>query len=144
MKPLLVLIVAMVGLASLPVAAGGLGPVIPKATGAPHPEGNLYMRINHMRLMLHERDQTVRDGNRKIGHSLKGCMECHAVNGADGEPVSIKSDKHFCRVCHDYAAVKIDCFMCHNSKPQKKTQAFLKPEDLDQNDLIAYLKETGQ
>jgi hypothetical protein len=24
---------------------------------------------------------------------------------------------HFCQSCHNYAAVKIDCFECHSSKP---------------------------
>ena len=45
------------------------------------------------------------------------------VKGADGKPVSFASPKHFCRTCHDYAAVHIDCFECHASRPPAKTAA---------------------
>ncbi|MCA8867411.1 MAG: hypothetical protein KDA67_02060 [Rhodobacteraceae bacterium] len=138
MKRLLVMLFLM--LATLPAAAGGLAPVIPKASGKPHPEGNLFMRINHMKLMKHDRDQTVREGDREIGHSLKACIECHAVNGADGQPVDISSDKHFCRTCHDFAAVKVDCFQCHNSRPEAKSQVLILPRPGDTNDLAAYLE----
>ena len=141
MKHLLVLVLLMLG---APAVADGLGPVVPKASGKPHPEGNLYMRINHMNLMQHDRDQTMRLGDRDISHSLKACVDCHAVAGDDGEPVSIKSEKHFCRVCHDFAAVKVDCFQCHNSKPQITTEAMLKPDVADENDIATYLKEAEE
>ena len=105
---LLAVLLCLAVLPAFPTVAGGLGPVIPKATGKPHPEGNLFMRINHMRLLVHDRKLTVHEGDRKIKYSLKACVECHAVKGDDGLPVSIESPKHFCRVCHDYVAVKVD------------------------------------
>ncbi len=132
---------ALIGSAAF---AGDLGPVIPKATGAPHPEGNLFMRINHMRLMVHDRDMTVHDGDRQVKYSLKACVECHAVNGDDAQPVAVTDEKHFCRVCHDYAAVKIDCFECHNSKPEMTSTAMLKPALPDSTEIAAYLKEAGE
>jgi hypothetical protein len=144
MKRLLVLVLLLFGFMAAPVLAGGLGPVIPKATGEAHPEGNLFMRINHMNLMKHDRDETVLKGDREISYSLKACVDCHAVNGDDGAPVSVKSEKHFCRVCHDFAAVKVDCFQCHNSKPQITTEALLKPELADANDIATYLKEAEE
>jgi len=145
MKRLLVLLMLLGGLGLSPAYAQGLGPAIPKATGQPHPEGNLFWRTNHMRLLQHDRDLTMRNGNRKIQASLKTCVTCHAVKGKDGRPVGVDDPKHFCRVCHDYAAVKIDCFMCHNSKPEEtRTQALLKPRVPSDNKLAAYLKETGQ
>lgn len=119
MQRLLVTLLLLFGLASMPVLAQGLGPNIPKAVGAPHPEGNEYMRINHGRLLLHDREEAVRLGDRNIKYSLKQCVACHAVYGPDAKPVGYSSDKYFCRVCHDYAAVKIDCFTCHQSKPDK-------------------------
>lgn len=137
-------LIVMLTMFTAPLAAGQLGPMVPKATGEVHPEGNLYMRINHMNLMRHDRDETVRLGNRDISSSLKACVECHSVNGDDGEPVSIKSEKHFCRVCHDFAAVKVDCFQCHNSKPQITTKAMIKPELADENDIAIYLKEAAE
>jgi len=76
-----------------------------------------WMRRNHMQALNHQRDATVHDGIRTVRFSLKGCVDCHAVPGADGKPVSFASERHFCRTCHDYAAVRIDCFECHASRP---------------------------
>ena len=98
-------------------AQAALGPIVPKAVGAPHPEGNEFWRINHMDLLQHDRDETMHLGNREIDASLKECVACHAVDDAQGEPVGFDSEKHICRTCHDFAAVKIDCFSCHQSKP---------------------------
>ena len=92
---------------------------MPKAVGSPHPEGNEYWRINHMDLLQHDRDLTMRLGNREVQASLKECVACHAVEDETGEPVSYESEQHICRTCHDYAAVKIDCFSCHQSKPDE-------------------------
>ncbi|WP_137702286.1 hypothetical protein [Marimonas lutisalis] len=94
-----------------------LWPDIPKASGTPHPEGNEYWRKQHMELMKHDRDETMYEGDRQVQASLKACFDCHAVEDETGTPVTYASDKHFCRVCHDYAAVKVDCFMCHRSTP---------------------------
>jgi predicted CXXCH cytochrome family protein len=79
-----------------------------------------WMRRNHMTVLMHQRDSTVHDGIRTKRFSLKGCIECHAVNGADGKPVTVASPTHFCRTCHDYAAVRMDCFECHPSRPEAK------------------------
>lgn len=84
-----------------------------------------YMRRNHMNELLHQRDNTVHNGVRTRKFSLVGCINCHAVNGDDGQPVSVESPKHFCRECHDFAAVRIDCFECHNSKPDGTDAAVL-------------------
>ena len=92
-------------------------PDIPKATGEAHSEGNGFWRRNHMDMMRHDRDLTLRMGEREIEASLKGCFDCHAAKDEQGQVVTYDSDKHFCRVCHDYAAVKVDCFMCHRSTP---------------------------
>lgn len=144
MRGFLALALVIVGLLGAPALAGDLAPVVPKATGKPHPEGNLFMRINHMNLMKHDRDQTMRLGDRDISHSLKACVDCHAVKGEDGEPVSIKSEQHFCRTCHDYVAVKVDCFQCHNSKPETSTQAHIKPELPNSDEIATYLKEAAE
>ncbi len=77
-----------------------------------------FMRRNHMNVLLHERDETVHDGVRGERFSLKECIACHAVPGPDSVPVTAASPKHFCRECHDYAAVTIDCFECHASRPE--------------------------
>lgn len=81
------------------------------------------MRRNHMKYILHQRKKTMHEGIRTPQFSLKGCIHCHAVQGDDGKPVSIKSPKHFCNSCHTYAAVHIDCFECHASTPTETVEA---------------------
>ena len=92
-------------------------PVIPKALAKAEKGHAELMRRNHMDLMIHKRDKTVHEGIRNKKYSLKACISCHAVLGKDKKPVSVASPKHFCRTCHDYVAVKVDCFQCHASKP---------------------------
>lgn len=124
-------------------------PDIPAASGEPHVEGNAYWRRNHMDLMKHDRDATVRDGDREISASLKGCFDCHAAKDDTGQVVTYQSEQHFCRACHDYVAVKVDCFMCHRSTPdgvdEHAIQAAILPnKPLDTADIqgvIAYLNQ---
>ncbi|MDP7149926.1 MAG: hypothetical protein QGI08_14135 [Paracoccaceae bacterium] len=95
------------------------GPEIPSATGEPHPQGNEFMRKFHMDLLSHDRDLTMYEGIRDTDASLKSCFDCHAVTDqATGNPVTYEDERNFCRVCHDYAAVRVDCFMCHRSTPE--------------------------
>jgi predicted CXXCH cytochrome family protein len=77
-----------------------------------------FMRRNHMTMLKHQRDETMLKGVRTKQYSLKECVSCHAVDGPDATPVTVSSPKHFCRSCHDYVAVKIDCFECHASRPE--------------------------
>jgi predicted CXXCH cytochrome family protein len=76
-----------------------------------------FMRRNHMDLLQHQRDETMQDGVRGNPYSLRECLDCHVVRGADALPVTAQDPQHFCRSCHDYAAVSIDCFQCHASRP---------------------------
>ncbi len=154
----LVLLIALMFGAATALSAqerSSLWPEIPAATGAPHPEGNEYWRRNHMNLMRHDRDQTMRDGNREVEASLKGCFDCHAAADGEGTIVTYESDKHFCRSCHDFVAVKVDCFMCHRSTPEGVDEtadegadhaAILSPRQTlaDIGDLVAYLKHSNR
>ncbi len=72
-----------------------------------------FMLINHMDLLKHQRDRTVRQGIRGEKHSLAGCVECHASLKNNSV---LGSNENFCQGCHVYTAVKIDCFKCHASK----------------------------
>jgi len=74
-----------------------------------------WMRIWHMRKLVHKRDQTLREGIRTKKFSLKRCITCHAVKDESGKFLTVKDERHFCRSFHDYAAVRIDCFDCHAS-----------------------------
>ncbi len=106
-----------------PVLAESLRPVVPKGKGSQCVADTEFMRRNHMKVLTHNRKDTVRRGVRGGKFSLKRCVTCHAVQGDSGKAVSFKSPKHFCRACHDYAAVRIDCFECHRSTPPNKKTA---------------------
>jgi len=100
------------------LAAAGIGtaaPPIERATkGERCVEDVASMRRNHMRFLEHQRDATVHGGIRGARHSLKGCIDCHASK-ATGSVAQAGTD--FCVACHAYAAVKIDCFDCHATRP---------------------------
>ncbi len=124
MKRLLVLGAVILTTAAL-AWAGSDDP--PKTSGAPKPvitkavkgeqcvESNDFMRRNHMKVLLHHRDETVLEGIRTEKFSLKECINCHASEKT-GSVAASKDD--FCVSCHSYASVKIDCFECHSTKPQ--------------------------
>jgi formate-dependent nitrite reductase cytochrome c552 subunit len=78
------------------------------------------MRRDHMRMLEHQRDETVHGGIRGKKASLKGCIDCHASK-TTGSVAQAPTD--FCVACHTYAAVKIDCFECHAAKPAAKVGA---------------------
>jgi hypothetical protein len=70
-----------------------------------------------MDMLKHQREETMRRGIRTKRYSLKECVACHTVPGPGGRPVTAQSPQHFCSSCHNYAAVRIDCFECHASRP---------------------------
>ena len=92
-------------------------PVVEAARGGQCVEDTAFMRRNHMKLLKHQRDDTLRSGVRTGKYSLKECIDCHASKTTNSVAAS---DTNFCQSCHNYAAVKIDCFECHTNKPQVK------------------------
>ncbi len=121
--PLLPLL-ALLLTAGTPALAGAPKPDIPEAIkGEQCVEDTEFMRRNHMALLEHQRDDTVRRGIRSKKHSLKNCFTCHVVKGEDGKAVTASDPRHFCRECHDYAAVTVDCWQCHVSTPEAKDGA---------------------
>ncbi|MGB5541539.1 MAG: hypothetical protein WBO37_15750 [Gammaproteobacteria bacterium] len=123
---LIILLMAITAGLAVPGRAGdSLLPEIPaaqarfsEAQGCVEPTGD--MRKNHMKYILHERDETVHEGIRGSRHSLKECINCHVSDAPDAPRVS--SEEHFCSSCHSYAAVHIDCFQCHADRPAKPGQ----------------------
>ena len=102
--------------AAAPLQAGTLAPPIERAAnGTQCVEDTDFMRRNHMALLKHQRDDTVRGGIRGAKHSLKACIDCHA-SAKTGSVSSAPGD--FCQSCHAYTATSIDCFECHSSKPE--------------------------
>ena len=78
-------------------------------------EATEVMRRDHMKFLLHQRDRTMREGIRTRQHSLAACVECHASTKTG----SVLGEQGFCESCHSYASVKLDCFECHASKPER-------------------------
>lgn len=115
MKRMLVGLAAILLLAPVCASAGAPKPTVrienPGQCIAPVAE----MRVNHMEMLKHTRDRTMRQGIRGEKASLNECINCHAskatgtVLGKDG----------FCQECHTYAAVKLDCWDCHQPKAGK-------------------------
>jgi hypothetical protein len=76
-----------------------------------------FMRRNHMELIKHERHVVVHEGIRDSKDSLAGCIACHVAPGPDGNLVSVYAHGQFCKSCHEYAAVDVNCFGCHATVP---------------------------
>lgn len=74
------------------------------------------MRRDHMKMLLRQRDGTVRQGSREPRFSLKNCVDCHASR----ETGTVLGKEGFCSSCHTYAAVSIDCFECHTPQRQNR------------------------
>ncbi len=108
---------AMLAVTTFSAAAGVDLPKLEKGKGDKCVEDTQYMRKNHMDLLKHQRDDTMRRGIRTTKHSLKQCVECHASSNT-GSVASSKED--FCAACHSYASVKLDCWDCHATKPGVK------------------------
>jgi hypothetical protein len=80
------------------------------------------MRRNHMEMLKHQRDRTMRQGIRGEKASLNECINCHASKTTG----SVTGKDNFCESCHSYAAVKLDCWECHQPKAGYKA-AGVKP-----------------
>jgi hypothetical protein len=76
-----------------------------------------FMRRNHMELIKHERHVVVHEGIRDSKDSLAGCIACHVAPGPDDRLVSVYAHGQFCKNCHEYAAVDVNCFGCHATVP---------------------------
>jgi hypothetical protein len=100
-----------------PSGAGVPGSAKAEQPGALCVRPTEYMRRNHMELIQHERDRTVREGIRVTDGSLAGCVDCHSRRDANQQPVAINAKGEFCQGCHGFTAVNITCFQCHSSMP---------------------------
>ena len=129
LRALFVLIVALLMLPVAIAAAGessSLGQVVIPDPATPANEQQCVepvdvMRRDHMKFLLHQRDETVLNGIRTKQYSLTGCINCHAQADKNGEIVRADDPGYFCTECHTYAAVKIDCFECHSDRAAEVT-----------------------
>ena len=115
---------AMAFAVSSPGRAAGEAATMPSApvaaaAGERCVEETSFMRRNHMELLKHHRDRTVREGVRTTRHSLANCVNCHA-DKETGSVVGLNSQgkQGFCAGCHSYVGVQLDCFECHATRPK--------------------------
>ena len=103
----------------LTASAGVPTPVIPKAkAGTTCVEPANVMRREHMKFLLHHREEVVRQGIRTKKFSLVKGIAGHTAPDKSGAVARIGTPEHFCSTCHNFAAVNIDCFECHADKPE--------------------------
>lgn len=90
---------------------------VPKSVATQCVTDTAYMRLSHMVLLNHWRDEVVRDGDnlyvsangKAYTMSLSNtCFECHT------------SKVKFCDQCHNYLAVDPFCWDCHLTPKEKK------------------------
>lgn len=110
--------------ASISGASAGEGKQRIDAKGDKCVQDTEFMRRNHMVMLKHQRDDTMRKGLRTTQFSLKGCVDCHASPKNNSV---IGTNDNFCQGCHSYVAVKLDCFECHSSKPKAASTATHNP-----------------
>ena len=111
-------IVSGTGTSDARAADGVPLPALVKATkGEACVEPIPVIRREHMKFLMHQRDDTVHEGIRTTRHSLVGCIDCHAAKDAAGQWVRIDAPGQFCASCHAYVSVEIDCFGCHAALP---------------------------
>ena len=101
-------------------ASDDIGPKLDIGKGGHCVDDPKFMRINHMVMLLRQRDETMRLGIRGGKYSLAACVECHASKKNNSV---LGSSENFCQGCHEYAKVRIDCFECHSSKRKVITEA---------------------
>jgi len=124
LKALSVLIVAWFALSVFsPAQAAETAPRLDIGKGGECVKDPQWMRKNHMHLLKHQRDETLRKGIREESASLKNCIECHASTKDDSV---IAREDSFCVGCHRYEAVKLDCFECHSGT---RKSAWLRQRD---------------
>src|SRR3989344_4289613 len=99
-------------------AKPALGPTVKTYKGDKCVEDTEFMRRNHMKVILHQRDETMHKGIRTQKHSLKNCIDCHA----DPKTNSVLGKDGFCEGCHFKTSVSIYCFTCHSAAPEKNGQ----------------------
>ncbi|WP_237251737.1 sulfur reduction protein DsrJ [Thioalkalivibrio nitratireducens] len=87
--------------------------LLAEARGDQCVEDTDVMRRDHMKILMHERDEAKRFGRRNPDHSFVGCIDCHVSPTASRDDPST----HFCLACHQFNAVKMDCFQCHTDRP---------------------------
>jgi hypothetical protein len=109
--------------------AATLLPVIsPAVKGEACVEPSDVMRRDHMKFLMHQRDDTVHGGIRGAKHSLVGCIDCHAQTDARGAAIPVNAKDQFCESCHRFAGARMDCFECHGTVPAGKETSATLPE----------------
>lgn len=125
---LIVILLAPVVVVIHHAAKEGLHPPVPAFATLVKEHRNddaTVMIRSHPKFLFSFRHAVLHNGTVAPDDNLERCVTCHAVKDASGQPVGFDNPKHFCRACHTKAAVTIDCFECHTSKPSNGQQSML-------------------
>src|SRR4030065_2323822 len=103
---MLAVCIATSALASAPVFAADESamPKLDIGKGGKCVDDPKFMRKNHMDVLKHQRDETMRQGIRGGKYSLAACGDCHASKKNNSV---LGSNENFCQGCHVYVHVKI-------------------------------------
>lgn len=96
--------------------------IIPAVKGTKCVQPTDVMRRRHYEFLLRHRTETMHEGIRTKKYSLKECIQCHVPQEGTTAAAENAGKGFFCQNCHVYAGVKVDCFECHSTKPEKTTE----------------------
>jgi hypothetical protein len=77
-----------------------------------------------MDYLKHDRDEVMIHGDRTVTYSFAGCVNCHAGTDDSGSYQPINSEGQFCQACHEKLAVNLDCFQCHRTTPDPRSEKY--------------------
>jgi hypothetical protein len=77
-----------------------------------------------MDYLKHDRDEVVIDGDRRVKYSLAECVNCHAGTDDSGGYLPVNEEAQFCETCHDRLGVSLDCFQCHRTTPDPRSEKY--------------------
>jgi hypothetical protein len=72
-----------------------------------------------MEMLKHQRDRTLRARASAASRPRSTPASCHASKKTGSV---LGSKENFCQSCHSYAAVKLDCWDCHQPKAGSRPQ----------------------
>ena len=103
-------------------------PALQQLTDKQCVESPEFMRANHMQLLNQWREESVRNGQsvyinsqgKSFEISLQDtCLKCHSTEAEKAS--TSNASPQFCASCHDYSAVKPNCWTCH-FEPKEATK----------------------
>ena len=94
------------------------------------------IRRNHMKYILHERNETMHEGIRDEPESLANCINCHIFPDKNGVVPRIDSKDHF--------DIGDGAFQCHADRPQKYIDRDKQASQHQQSNTLSARADSGE